>query len=75
MSQIATLTFDLADPEAKYAFNLAVKAPDMLSALLEYERYLHDQYKYQDAESQDDIYDIRKKFYEVMLEHSINLHE
>jgi hypothetical protein len=75
MSQIATLTFDLTDPEANYAFNLAMKAPDMRNALIEYEQYLHDQYKYQNEDTRDDIYDIRKKFYEVMLEHSIKLHE
>jgi hypothetical protein len=75
MSQVATFTFDLTDPEARHAFDLVVKAPDMRNALLEYEQYLHDQYKYQDETTRDDIYDIRKRFYEVMLEHHITLHE
>jgi hypothetical protein len=75
MSQTATLTFDLQDPEARYAFNLATKAPDMRNALLELERYLHDQYKYQDEGTRDDIYDMRKRFYAIMLEHHITLDE
>ena len=75
MSQTATLTFDLQDPEAKYAFGLATKAPDMRNALLELEEYLRDQYKYQTEDTRDDIYDIRKRFYAIMLEDHINLDE
>jgi hypothetical protein len=39
------------------------------------ERYLHDQYKYQDEGTRDDIYDMRKRFYAIMLEHHITLDE
>jgi hypothetical protein len=73
MSQTATITFDLTDPDAKVQFYLAANAASMYSVLWDFEQYLREQVKYHDDGTRDDTYAIRDKFYSIMSEHGINL--
>lgn len=74
MSQTATLTYDLTDPDARDAFALACKAPDLLRALLEFDQYLHDQVKYHERKDQHDVEQVRHRFLSLMRDNDIKLH-
>lgn len=67
----AILEFNL--PEDREEHFRAVKALDMAGCLWDIDQYLRTVYRYQ--ETPDDIEKIREKFYEIMLEHGVNLEE
>ena len=73
MTQTATLTFDLRNPDAKREFELATKAEDMAAVLREFDDYLRNQIKYLEKDEQDDIATVRDTLHTKMLAHGINV--
>lgn len=67
---VASLQFDLTDPDGKVAFEQACKARDYLVVLWDMDNYLRDQVKY---EGEDDTEAIRKKFHALLEERRIHL--
>ena len=60
----AHLEFDLPDDED--SFKLAMRAPEMHSALEEFSNYLRGQEKYVEPAERDDLLAVRRMWYEVM---------
>jgi hypothetical protein len=73
MSQTATLTFDLRDPDARAAFSRACNADNAHDALQAISMYLREQVKYHDAKTRDDIHEVRAKFYGILGEYELSL--
>jgi uncharacterized short protein YbdD (DUF466 family) len=67
----AKFTFNL--PEENYEYKIFCKADDLLSALWDYSQYLRHQER--QAETPDNIEIMRKRFYEVLEDNGVRLHE
>jgi len=65
---IAKIIYKL--PDERMDFIIAVKADDMLTALLEIERYLRSAVKYGPEQTQEQI---RQMFYEILTDNDINM--
>jgi len=70
----ATIEFNL--PEDKYEYDLANKSMSLHSCLLELEEEIRKIYKYEDLKkNQLEIVEIiREKFYSILKDNEINLH-
>jgi len=66
MTQTATLTFDLTDPDAREAFELATKAQDMAMVLREFDEYLRN-------DSRIIVKVVREELHRTMSAHGINV--
>jgi hypothetical protein len=75
MTQTATLAFDLTDPDALRAYQLANKAEDMANVLHEFDKYLRDQIKYLEKDEQHDMATVRDMLHTKMLAHGIKVSE
>jgi copper(I)-binding protein len=73
MSQTATLTFDLTDPDARAAFSRACNADNAHAALIAIAEYLREQVKYHDEKTRDDIHEMRAKFYGILGDYEVSL--
>jgi hypothetical protein len=67
---IATLTYDLNDPEDRMAHYRAIVSLDMAMLLWEYDQYLRSEYKYGDKE---EAYAYREKFREFLNDANIDI--
>ena len=73
MTQTATLTFDLTDPDARKAFELATKAQDMVMAMRSFSLYLRDEIKHREKEDRDDTEEVLDKLLLIMSNMDINV--
>jgi hypothetical protein len=72
MTQTATLTFDLTDPDARRAYHLAIKAEDMAKALSDFDYYLRNQSKHLGKNEQARVLTVRDMLRDIMSAHGIN---
>ena len=70
---VATLTFDLSDPDQAAEHRRCCAATDVYIALRDMERWMRDQIKHGDAERYAGIEAMRDEFYSILGTHNINL--
>ena len=70
---IATMRFDLNEPEDARLFKLMNKAEDLQGMLWEFDQYLRAEVKYSD--DPDDADTIREKLWELLNECKIDIYD
>jgi hypothetical protein len=74
-TQMAIITYDLTDPDAQAAFELAMDAPKLRSVLWNFDQWLRNEIKHKDRSEWPDATRIRTELYSAMRLEGVAIYE